>query len=1566
MVIVLAMPIYGSSIVIHSPTSAAPVTAASGADVQFSVTWDVTDHPDFNATNGVILKVALDNPQLNGRFMYSMSASGGWEGSKTYNGTISAPSQEGIYDLTIYLYSCKPGCTSDPMLCKDKLLLSATQAGAVQVGTPSHTVDTPAAPIGPATANVGEDVVFSTTAETCSQGHPLHYQFEFGDEGSSGWSTATTAAHAFQTERLYRVRVRASCQWNPSDWITSEWSPPALIKIGTDAPPQNVNQVGSCMTQDQAVGIAVSGSYAYIADREGGLQIVDISDPTHLFVVGKIKDDDWEGWAYDVAISGHYVYIAHGDGGLRVIDVSIPSDPVEVGNCPANEWIQKICLAGDYLYTADFPYGVIDISAPSNPHLVGQGSSDSGADALAVYGQYLYTLDWLGTLTVSDISHPTDPVMVGQEFVGHDANGIVVTDGYAYIAAGDDGLVILDVKNPSSIVTVGQCLLPGYAEDVMVSGRYAYVAAGVAGMRVVDVSDVYHPKEVGSYDTRDYATDVTFDGQYIYVADGVDGLVILEFLNSGSSANRSPDTKIESAEVDETKGTAKFTWTGSDDTTPVEDLTYSYRLVRPGPSYDDWSPWSKDTSKSYSGLTAGSYKFEVRAKDADGAIDGSPASKVFGVIMEVSGRGIIKGWVTSAASGSGIGGAMLFLDPDPLDSCPITKSTGYFSFSVPPGRYVLTAKVGAHISSKTRISVGAGQTVVVNLKISNAPPNPPQSGLQQLKWDGKSVLQPHGRAFGAVGLQATISDPDGDRVRLEVEVFLQQGDNQLKEVQEIRSDFVDSGDKATIFIDLPNGNYAWRARVQDEAEAYSQWVDYGESDGIDFMVRPAVVRNASAIGGDGEIALFFSTPEKVETIQDLIVKRKSGGVPRDFADGEEVFRINKATLRSGALWSSPYPISFVDRDLSNGTTYFYRYFVVDKDGTPWPCSIISSTKKGSQIMECTPQSLGNNARNGIATKWACLFAGDDYRSQYTQYMFMKTITYWWQVPSRNVEIVSAGKDSTPLMVWSYLKSIARSVDGDDIVIIHFASHGGPGVTYFNYENGEFIMRESEGQGLFWSQSASPDQPYLYDYQLAFMLRQFPSAATKIVIVDACYSGGFLAELKYVANTWILTAAGKDELARGSLWHLFTKGLVGAIDGSGGDADTNSDGKISIREAFDAAYAHVSGSDWLFRGASWMSGVLRWVPIVEEMPYSPCHPQMWPLEGDFIVVPQASRLGEALVLFICSPVEVTVTDARGNRFNRRINEINGAYSIQEDGNLDGVIDDKYVIPNPSESVFLVSVQPKPEAKPTSHFAILWPHSDHSITVLADGSSINDVPSMPLEIDLARNTPSKEPRLGKTWIFFFEEGIAVGFDQVLVSGTTTINAMDLASPVHLSRSFVPISDLYCVSSTAISSGDVSIRVCYDDTDLSEEQEKDLRVWAFDDLGRTLPGRSSSDIENNVVSCQVPELPHYFVVGYESREMPSGQALSCSPNPIPTGGCVFWLNLPENITQAELMIFNVTGRPVFETPLDVNSTRFPSAGTWNPVDQDGIPLANGPYVYVLIADGKVIGQGKMVIQR
>lgn len=112
--------------------------------------------------------------------------------------------------------------------------------------------------------------------------------------------------------------------------------------------------------------------------------------------------------------------------------------------------------------------------------------------------------------------------------------------------------------------------------------------------------------------------------------------------------------------------TALFLFTGSDDRTPVANLTYSYRLVG---HQDAWSAYSSDTSTIYTDLPNGTYTFEVRAKDNAGQVDPSPASRTFTVDVQhppstPSHISPTHGAILAAARGVELmGGA--FVDPDP-------------------------------------------------------------------------------------------------------------------------------------------------------------------------------------------------------------------------------------------------------------------------------------------------------------------------------------------------------------------------------------------------------------------------------------------------------------------------------------------------------------------------------------------------------------------------------------------------------------------------------------------------------------------------------------------------------------------------------------------------------------------------------------------------------------------------------------------------------------------------------------------------------------------------------------
>jgi hypothetical protein len=127
--------------------------------------------------------------------------------------------------------------------------------------------------------------------------------------------------------------------------------------------------VGSVDTPGDAYDVAVSGSYAYIADNSSGLRIVDISNPANPQIVGFVITP---GDAWGVAVSGIYAYVADEYAGLQVVDISNPASPQIVGsvNTPGDAY--SVAVSGSCAYIADrFGLQVVDISNLNRTGFIG-------------------------------------------------------------------------------------------------------------------------------------------------------------------------------------------------------------------------------------------------------------------------------------------------------------------------------------------------------------------------------------------------------------------------------------------------------------------------------------------------------------------------------------------------------------------------------------------------------------------------------------------------------------------------------------------------------------------------------------------------------------------------------------------------------------------------------------------------------------------------------------------------------------------------------------------------------------------------------------------------------------------------------------------------------------------------------------------------------------------------------------------------------------------------------------------------------------------------------------------
>ncbi|MBK6998773.1 MAG: DUF4347 domain-containing protein [Rhodoferax sp.] len=295
---------------------------------------------------------------------------------------------------------------------------------------------------------------------------------------------------------------------------------------------------GTYDTSGEAVGVTVSGNYAYVADRYDPTKYLffNISNPASPSLAGFYNPGS--GYGYAIAINGNSAYLANAMAGLEILNISSLNAPSSVGTYNASvAAVSNVVVRGNYAYVTDWTNGlkVINISTPATPTWAGTYDTSGTAFGLAVSGDYAYVGDGGTGLHVINISNPTSPAWAATYLHPGSDNtyGVAVRGNYAYLGAGASGLVILNISTPASPTLVGTYDTSVSARDVVVAGNFAYVADTTGGLAVIDISTPASPTLAGTLALSNYAFDVDVDvsGNFAYVADGSAGLRVINVSN---------------------------------------------------------------------------------------------------------------------------------------------------------------------------------------------------------------------------------------------------------------------------------------------------------------------------------------------------------------------------------------------------------------------------------------------------------------------------------------------------------------------------------------------------------------------------------------------------------------------------------------------------------------------------------------------------------------------------------------------------------------------------------------------------------------------------------------------------------------------------------------------------------------------------------------------------------------------------------------------------------------------------------------------------------------------------
>ena len=125
-------------------------------------------------------------------------------------------------------------------------------------------------------------------------------------------------------------------------------------------------------TQGYAKSVAVKDGYAYVADDEMGLAVVDV----RVRILGQVRQVSWAdtpGNALDVAVDGDYAFVADGVEGLAVFRIDGGETPVKVAQLDLSAYSRSLVVARGWalLCAADGGVHVVDVRDPEHPVYAG-------------------------------------------------------------------------------------------------------------------------------------------------------------------------------------------------------------------------------------------------------------------------------------------------------------------------------------------------------------------------------------------------------------------------------------------------------------------------------------------------------------------------------------------------------------------------------------------------------------------------------------------------------------------------------------------------------------------------------------------------------------------------------------------------------------------------------------------------------------------------------------------------------------------------------------------------------------------------------------------------------------------------------------------------------------------------------------------------------------------------------------------------------------------------------------------------------------------------------------------
>jgi hypothetical protein len=264
-------------------------------------------------------------------------------------------------------------------------------------------------------------------------------------------------------------------------FVAQEW---AGLRIMDIANPMLPRPRGYSSSPQFATDVAVSGPIAYVADNAYGLRCYNVRDPDNPREIGGLQAPVLS----KLAVSGKVAYLAMGNQlstsfkGLQVVDLTDPTHPRILGQAATTDGGVAVVSNGNYAYLGgSVNLYVADVSNPTAPRVVASFPTLDHVTDLSLVGTLLLVATQTD-LIVYDISRPAAPQERGHLSASQGSLlwSITASDRLAIASLRGAGAQILDLAsclypevsavakktNPFGLTVSGRSFQPGLTVNI--------------------------------------------------------------------------------------------------------------------------------------------------------------------------------------------------------------------------------------------------------------------------------------------------------------------------------------------------------------------------------------------------------------------------------------------------------------------------------------------------------------------------------------------------------------------------------------------------------------------------------------------------------------------------------------------------------------------------------------------------------------------------------------------------------------------------------------------------------------------------------------------------------------------------------------------------------------------------------------------------------------------------------------------------------------------------------------------------------------------------------------------